>query len=197
MSVENPTTNPTAPENLELSLLERVGNGDKRAVPLLLDKYGALVWSIARKQVGADAAEDLVQEIFIQIWSQAGRFDPTRASEATFLTMIARRRSIDFSRKVGRRPSTENLVVEIPAEQSELESIDLVDEARVAYEALVQLNPEQQEVLRLGIFEGLTHNEISGVTKLPLGTVKSHSRRGLERVRAILKERQENREVPK
>ena len=178
----------------DLSLLERVGVGDQTAVPLLLDKYGPLVWSIARNLVSIDAAEDLVQEIFIQMWSHAERFDPTRASEVTFITMIARRRAIDHNRKVGRRPSLEEYQGEILSPESNFDAVDVADEARVASEALGQLIPEQQKVLRLAIVEGLTHTEIAALTQLPLGTVKSHARRGLERVRALLEERRESGE---
>ncbi len=173
----------------ELTLIERVARGDKAAVPLLLDKYGPLVWSVARKQVGADAAEDLVQEVFLQIWKGADRYDPRRASEATYITTIARRRAIDFRRRVGRRPEIEEIPEETPEETSALEGVELADEARVAAEALAELKPEQQKVLRLAIVEGLTHTQIAEVTRMPLGTVKSHTRRGLERVRTLLQER--------
>jgi RNA polymerase sigma-70 factor (ECF subfamily) len=171
------------------SLLERVAGGDRAAVPRLLDEYGPLVWSIARKLVGTAGAEDVVQEVFIQLWKNAHRFDPERASEATFITTIARRRAIDHQRRVGRRPELEELPDEAPAETDALAAVELIDEARVAAEALAQLKPEQQQVLRLALVEGLTHTQIAVVTKLPLGTVKSHARRGLERVRALLKER--------
>lgn len=174
------------------TLLERVGAGDKSAVPLLLDKYGALVWAVASRMVPVAAAEDLVQEIFIQIWSHAERFDPSRASESTYITTIARRRAIDHNRKVGRRPSLEALEEDTIHKESSLEEIDVADEARVALAALGQLKPDQQKVLRLSIVEGLTHTEIATVTQLPLGTVKSHARRGLERIRALLEEQREN-----
>jgi len=179
------------PIKTEPTLLERIGAGDKAAVALLLDKYGPLVWSIARRQAGIEAAEDLVQEIFIQIWSQAERYDPKRASEATFITTVARRRVIDHSRKLGRRPVQEELPEQMPTEVSPLEAVDIQDEARVAAEAIAELKPDQQQVLRLSIVEGMTHPEIAELTKLPLGTVKSHARRGLERVRTILNERRE------
>lgn len=179
------------PIKTEPTLLERIATGDQAAVALLLDKYGPLVWSIARRQVGVEASEDLVQEIFIQIWSQAERYDPKRASEATFITTIARRRVIDHSRKVGRRPIQEELPEQAPSEATPFEAFELQDEARVAAEAIAELKPEQQEVLRLSIVEGLTHSEIAEHTQLPLGTVKSHARRGLERVRSILKERED------
>lgn len=173
----------------ELTLLERIAGGDSGAVQLLLDRYGPLVWSIARKQIGADAAEDVVQEIFIQIWKSAGRYDPAIASEATYITTIARRRLIDHRRRVGRQPAREDLVDEVAAEDRGLDAVDLDDEARIAAEAIANLKPDQQRVLRLAIVEGLTHSEIAEATKLPLGTVKSHARRGLERVRSMLETR--------
>ena len=189
MSAKDPRSVIESSVDKELCLLERVGRGDKTAVPLLLDQFGPLVWSIVRKQISPDAADDVVQEIFIQIWKNARRYDRERASEATFITIIARRRVIDHRRKVGRRPETEELQEETPTEEAAFEAVDHVDEARVAIEALAQLKPEQQKILGLAIVEGLTHTQIAEVTRMPLGTVKSHARRGLERVRSLLKER--------
>jgi RNA polymerase sigma factor (sigma-70 family) len=185
------TSEPIQPEpHREVTLLERVGRGDKSAVPLLLDKYGPLVWSIARRQVGAEAAEDVVQEVFIQIWKNADRYDPERASEATYITTIARRRLIDQRRKLGRQPSHEELQEDAGIPDDRLERVDLGDDARVAALAMAQLKPEQQKVLKLSIVDGLSHTQIAELTHLPLGTVKSHARRGLERVRALLQEQQ-------
>lgn len=183
---------PDTADASQVTLLERVGRGDQTAVPLLLDKFGALVWSIARRQVGVEAAEDVVQEIWIQVWKNADRYDPSRSAEATYITTIARRRLIDHNRKVGRQPELEEVQEETPTVDHSLEQVDLGDEARVAAEALAKLNPEQQRVLRMSIVDGLTHSQIATATKLPLGTVKSHARRGLERVRSMLQERQES-----
>ncbi len=185
------TSEPSEPQPArEETLLERVGRGDKSAVPLLLDKYGPLVWSIARRQVGAEAAEDVVQEVFIQIWKNADRYDPERASEATYITTIARRRLIDQRRKLGRQPSVEELQEDAGTSDDSLERVDLGDDARIAALAMAQLKPEQQKVLKLSIVDGLSHTQIAELTHLPLGTVKSHARRGLERVRALLHEQQ-------
>lgn len=170
------------------SLLLRVARGDAAAVPLLLDRYGALVWSIARKQARTDEAEDLVQEVFIQIWKQAERYDPELGSEAAFITTIARRRLIDHRRKVGRRGEAMELPEEMPVEVPGVaDPLELSEEARVAKQALDKLRPEQREVLHMALVEGRTHTEIAELTSLPLGTVKSHARRGLERVRRLLR----------
>lgn len=156
---------------------------------LLLDRYGPLVWSIARRQVGAQAAEDVVQEAFVQVWKSAAKYDPAISSEATYITTIARRRIIDHRRRLGRGPEREELLDLAGAEDGGIELVDACDEARIAAEALSQLKPDQQRVLRLGIVEGLTHREIADQTGIPLGTVKSHARRGLERVRSLLQAR--------
>ena len=179
----------TSPDERQPTLLERVAAGDGGAVPLLLDKFGPLVWSIVRKQVVPDSAEDVVQEVFIQLWKSAARYDPGRASEATFITTIARRRVVDHRRKIGRRPEVEELAEESPIADEELARVDAGDDVRIACEALAELKPDQRRVLQLAIVEGLTHTQIAEVTRLPLGTVKSHARRGLERVRTLLAER--------
>jgi RNA polymerase sigma-70 factor (ECF subfamily) len=167
------------------SLLERVARGDADAVQALLDRYGALVWSMVRGRVDASLAEDVVQEVFVELWKHAARFDPSQGSESTFIATIARRRLIDHQRKVGRRPEAEELDVDLE-EEPELDTVELSDEARRAAEAIAQLDPNQRRVLELSLVEGLTQTQIAARTKMPLGTVKSHSRRGLERVRAML-----------
>ena len=171
----------------EITLLERVARGEAEAVPLLLDRYGPLIWSVVRRQVPPDVADDLVQEVCIQLWKSAARYDPKIASEATFITTIARRRLIDHRRRIGRRSDSEELTEEaLPPPDPETDHVELADEARLAQEAIATLKPDQKRVLELSLVEGLTHVQIAEVTRLPLGTVKSHARRGLERVRSLL-----------
>lgn len=177
----------------ETTLLERVARGDAHAVPLFLERYTPLVWTLARRQLGAQVAEDLVQEVFLALWQGAERFDPTLSSETNFVVTVARRRIIDLCRKAGRAPRTEEFE-EASDTHDPLEPVELSDEARRAEVALAELAPTQREVLRLALVEGLTHSEVSVRLALPLGTVKSHVRRGLERVRARLLGSQTTRE---
>lgn len=169
------------------SILERIAKKDKTAVEECIETYGRLVWALARKMCPTqEEAEDAVQEIFIDIWKNAERFDATQASEMTFIAMIARRRLIDRLRKTRRQPPMEvleNLTAE-PFQSPQ--SIQKCVEARQAMEALNQLKPEQRQVLHLSICQGLSHQEISALTGMPVGTVKSHARRGLMKVREIL-----------
>ena len=166
------------------TLLRRVAVGDAAAVRETLAEYGGLVWSIARRFEAGDA-EDAVQEIFLDLWKSAARFDPAIASEAAFIAMIARRRLIDRRRTRRRRPTTED-ITELPSFTDETRSgPDVCAEAKKAARALDQLRPEQRQVLVLSS-QGLSHQEISAQIGMPLGTVKAHARRGLLSIRQAL-----------
>lgn len=170
-------------------LLHRIAAGDSSAVEACLDRYGGLVWSLARRfSSNRQEAEDAVQEVFIELWKKAPRYDSTLSSEPAFIALIARRRLIDRSRRRGGVPSSGEVDESVPssAAQADFERIDVGDEAARAASALERLKPEQQRVLKLSIFDGLSHQEIAEKLSLPLGTVKTHVRRGLERIRAVL-----------
>ncbi len=170
------------------AILQRVASGDRTAVEECLNKYGGLVWSIARKMLrNSDDAEDAVQEIFVDIWKNAGRFDETKSSETTFIAMIARRRLIDKIRFSTRRISADSLddVLLEPFTRAD-KDMQISLEAQQAAEAMRNLRPEQQQVLRLSIIQGMSHQEIADATGMPLGTVKTHARRGLLQVRELM-----------
>jgi RNA polymerase sigma-70 factor (ECF subfamily) len=170
------------------AILKRIADGEKNAAEDCLKQYGGLVWSLARKMFSrTEDAEDAVQEIFIEIWKNAGRFDETQSSETTFIAMIARRRLIDRLRYMNRRLSPDSLedTLTEPANRYD-EKMQASVEARDAARAMKNLRPEQQTVLQLSIIQGLSHQEISDATGMPLGTVKTHARRGLLQVRELL-----------
>lgn len=175
-------------------LLHRVAAGDPTAVRECVQRYGGLVWSLARRMSGGGTdAEDAVQEIFVDLWKSAGRYDTHTASEPTFIAMIARRRLIDRRRRRVRRKDVDSLDGPPPSQVGEPQLAgDLPSQAEVSAEAglaaraLAQLRPEQRRVVVLASYYGLSHEEIAGVTGMPLGTVKAHARRGLLRVREAL-----------
>ena len=170
------------------AILKRVADGDALAVQECLKRYGGLVWSLARKMLrNSDDAEDAVQEIFVDVWKNAARFDETRSSETTFIAMIARRRLIDKIRYSTRRISADSLddVLLEPFTRAD-KTLEISIEAEQAAEAMRKLRPEQQQVLRLSIVQGMSHQEISQATGMPLGTVKTHARRGLLQVRELM-----------
>jgi len=142
------------------------------------------VWALARR-FDVDNAEDAVQEIFLDLWKSSGRFDPTVAAEVTFVAMIARRRLIDRRRLRSRRPEAAS-VDRLPVIVDPATGPDVNLDAARAARALDHLRPEQRQVLVMATCQGLSHGEIATQTGIPLGTVKTHVRRGLLAIRASL-----------
>ena len=169
------------------AILKRIALGEKSAVQDCLDAYGGLVWSLALRMLSkSEEAEDAVQEIFIDIWKNAGRFDETQASETTFVAMIARRRLIDRIRKVTRQPNIDSLEDIVVEPENKEQTVETCIEAKEAAQAMKDLRPEQRQILHLSIVQGYSHQEIAEALKMPLGTVKTHARRGLMQVREKL-----------
>jgi RNA polymerase sigma factor (sigma-70 family) len=171
-------------------ILPQVATGDSRAVQTCIDRYGGLIWSLASRQLGnTTEAEDAVQEIFIQLWEVADRFDPAVAAESTFVAMIARRRLIDRRRKLGRAPDTRSIdFADAPSCQVDpgLAHIETREQAAKIESALAQLSSDQKQALKLSIHSGWSHSEIAEHLGIPLGTVKTNIRRGLIKVRQLL-----------
>jgi RNA polymerase sigma-70 factor, ECF subfamily len=171
-------------------LLPRIAEGDRTAIRECIARYGGLVWSLARRAAPSDA-EDAVQEIFLDLWKSAARYDVRLGSEITFVATIARRRLVDRRRQRARRPETESLTDTSSAAASIASGNvppEMGAEAALAARALDQLRPEQRQVLILTACHGLSHEEVATTTGMPLGTVKAHARRGLIRVREALGE---------
>jgi RNA polymerase sigma factor (sigma-70 family) len=156
-------------------------------------RFGGLVWSLARRCGLPEAEmEDAVHEIFTELWQNGHKYDPKIASEAAFVAVIARRRLIDRRRKLGRRPAAQELNESFTLPDTvppAIGSIEIAEEADAAARALAALSSGQQKVLRLSVYEGLSHELISRATGIPLGTVKTHARRGLIRLREMLSDK--------
>lgn len=148
-----------------------------------VERYGDLLWTLARRMTRSDAeAEDAVQDILVYLWQRASLFDPGAGEEITFVSIVARRRLIDRLRRLGRLPQVEPLSSDASAGHATPDS----DESRLARTAFDSLPEEQQSILRLAIVHGRTHQMIAQDTGLPLGTVKTHIRRGLALIRERL-----------
>lgn len=168
-------------------ILLGAASGKPGAVASCIDRFGPLVWSLARKMlVNAHDAEDAVQEVFIELWKAAPKFDPSIASAQTFVAMIARRRIIDrgrAQRRHSRHSAPPDFAWERPAPDA---VIPADDDAAKAIAAVAQLRPEQQQAIRLAIGQGWSHQEIADRLGVPLGTVKTNLRRGLIRLRELV-----------
>jgi RNA polymerase sigma factor (sigma-70 family) len=167
-----------------LTILQRIAQGDKLAVSDCLETYGKLVWGITRKFTNTrEDAEDLAQEIFIDIWKNAAHFDATKSPEQAFVRLIAKRRLIDSLRKSYRLPpiSFDENALEGQASDAH-EKLQTSVETKSIVEALSKLSRHEIQVIKMSIYEGMSHGEIAGTIGLPLGTVKSRLRRSLKKV---------------
>lgn len=172
-------------------LLQRVADGDQDAMRALIKRYSGLVWSLVRRKIRSQSdAEDLVQEIFADVWKSAHRYDAGVGSEDTFVAMITRRRIIDQIRRIGRTPT--QVTLEAPNAQTacsqtqDNEQLDTTSNAGRVMGVLRTLRPERRQTIELSIVHGLSHSQIAESTGMPLGTVKAHLRRGLDEVRTLL-----------
>lgn len=179
------------------STLQRIAAGDREAVATCIDEYSGLVWSLSRRFLGSDSdAEDAVQEIFIELWEKASRFDPSVASELTFVSMLARRRLIDRRRKLSNKPHLETLDETTVAREAENHGVlEASAEVQNVIQVLETFKPEQQEVIGMASWLGMSHGAIADKTGIPLGTVKSHLTRGLTKLRSVLGVTSDDREV--
>jgi len=167
-----------------LPLLPRVAAGDDLAVKECLSRYGRLVHSLAFRSLGPGGdVDDACQDIFVALWKSAASFDPSRGSEVTFVALVARRRLIDRARATGTRALPE--VEEAPPTSGS--ALENYVDAKAALAALAECSEEQRTVIRLAAFQGLTHEEVAGELGIPVGTVKSHYARGIERIKRALK----------
>ncbi|MDE3105984.1 MAG: sigma-70 family RNA polymerase sigma factor [Acidobacteriota bacterium] len=166
----------------DASLLIAIQSGDEQAMAALYDRYSRIVYSVALRVLrDPTSAEDVLQEIFMQIWRKPDSFIATRGSLGGWLAVVARNRSIDALRR--KRPSeqVDDLALASPYNLAdEAERNSMMDKAR----AVIQMLPvEQRKTLEMAFFDGLTHTEIAEMTGDPLGTVKTRVRSALTTLR--------------
>jgi len=162
----------------EAALIERIRSGDETAMADMYDRYSGIVYGVALRVLGnTTAAEDVLQEVFLQLWRNPQVFDANRGKLPAWLAVIARNRAIDHLRK---RPPEDD-IEELPISTG----VNLENEAaqRLAIDkirgVLAQLPQDQRRALEMAFFEGMTHTEIAAKSGEPLGTIKTRIRTGL------------------
>jgi len=171
----------------DLMLMHRVASGDDQAVAELYDRFGSLVFKVARQFLSSQAdAEDAVQEIFVRLWQTADRYDPRRAKLVTWVMLIARRHLIDRIRRNAVRPGAARIEGDLAnTAPDNLPDFDSQDNERSAKlrKRIAELPDLQRVVIERAYLQGFTLREVSEQLNAPLGTVKSALSRGLERLR--------------
>jgi RNA polymerase sigma-70 factor (ECF subfamily) len=165
-------------------LAERLRDGDEKALRTAYDRHGAAVLYLAQRLLANRAdAEDVVQLTFVAAWTGRDSFDPRRGTMLGWLLGIARRKAVDRMRAAARADRViETVRAQLPPPDERAAPERIVDRLVVADE-LGRLPAEQRRTLELAFFDDLTHAQIAAVTGLPLGTVKSHIRRGMANLR--------------
>ncbi len=175
----------TQSAEMERELIAGVRAGREAAMAQLYDKYSGIVYSVALRVLGdTGAAEDVLQEIFMQLWRKPESFDASRGSLAAWLAVIARHRAIDALRK--RKPETDISEVVIADDLNLEEDAGRKLTIEKIRDALAGMPPEQRKAIELAFFEGLTHSEVAAKTGEPLGTVKTRIRTALQTLREVL-----------
>ncbi len=174
-------------------LVAAVGAGDAEALARLYDRFSGMLLGLTHRILGdASEAEEVLQEAFLQVWNQAGRYDPKRSSVSTWLVLITRSRAIDRlrSRKVKNRTLLAVQQEKRGSHTSPEGAADVFrqERARRLRREMALLPPEQREVLEMAFFRGMTQTEISNQTGIPLGTVKTRSLLAMRKLRAALSE---------
>ena len=174
-------------------LLQRAGRGDSRAFDALYDRLAPRLFGLLRQMLHDEKeAEDILQDGFVQLWDRASSFDPNRSKAMTWASMIFRNKAIDRMRALGRRvrlmdaAAIESATLD-SAQMGADEEVEGSERAAIVRAALSELPAEQRRLVELAFLKGLTHHVISDSLDIPLGTVKTNIRRGLLRLRDLLK----------
>jgi RNA polymerase sigma-70 factor (ECF subfamily) len=179
----------------EAALIRRVAEGDESAFASVYDRYSAILFGLLLRILHSRAeSEDVLQEVFLQVWQQARSFDAARGRPFTWLVTLARSRAIDRLRSLGSREraalrSAEEATHATLATQEEASDDAAIraERAAVVRGALAELPEEQRQVLLLAYLEGMSQSEIAAARGQPLGTVKTRTRAGLKKLSEMLR----------
>jgi RNA polymerase sigma-70 factor, ECF subfamily len=183
----------TSPLVDDTRLLVQIANRDPTALSQFYDRYSRIIYAMAFRSLrSAEESEEVVLDVFAQVWRIADRYDPAKGRADTWLFMLARSRMLDRLRKIQRRVPATGQILDIEEIQVASESVDPIEAATIAERreqviAVMNMLPnEQRFVLELAYYEGLSHGEIALKTGIALGTIKTRIRLGLIKLRSAL-----------
>jgi RNA polymerase sigma-70 factor (ECF subfamily) len=179
----------------DVLLLQAIASGEEIALSELYDRYRLILFGLLVRILRSQSeAEEVLQEVFIQVWQRAGDFDEARGKPFTWLVTLTRSRAIDRLRALGARErATHEAVRNIPEVWSDaVKDAIRAERGQIVRTALSRLPEEQRRALFLAYFEGLSQSEISARLATPLGTVKTRVRSGLIKLRELLERHSED-----
>ena len=183
---------PASDLEAEIDLLRRIGQGDRESFALFYDRMARTLFSIANRLLqNREAAEDVVQEVFLQIWEKAPLYDPSRGKPSTWAVTLTRNKAIDRLRSSQRRARLQEdlhqeTTTELSNEPSSFAAAAIGESARLLSQAMRELGDDQREVIELAFLHSLSQSEIAERLGEPLGTVKARIRRGLLKLRELI-----------
>lgn len=183
----------------DLTLLNKIAQRDQAALSALYDRYARVLYALAYKSLrSTEESEEIVLDVFSQVWRIADRYDQSKARVDSWLFMLTRSRVLDRLRKLQRTTATQPIFVDLVENQSQSTSVDPVEAAVVlerrdrVLSMLKTLPDEQRRVIELAYYQGLTHVQIAEQTGMSLGTVKTRIRLGLSKLKKIWDSSEQN-----
>jgi len=172
-------------------LLAKVETHDRKSFELLYDHTCRRMYSLALRITGShELTEEVVSDLYLQVWQQAVHYDPTRGAPLAWLTVLCRSRALDARRRhqatSGRESVTLDQIPEETVEDQPEDLLELTERQSAVHSALATLDPQQRQLLALAYFRGCSHSELSEHTGLPLGTVKTQIRKCMSLLKAEL-----------
>jgi RNA polymerase sigma-70 factor (ECF subfamily) len=191
MSSGTTTARPASVEQKWRALVERIRARDAGALEALYDETSRVLYSLAHRVLNdREDAEEIILDVYQQVWNAADRYDPARGSVLSWLAVMTRNRAIDRLRQSNARRNRElpvEATVEAPSEAVSSEMRSILEQQRVLVrKAMATLGREQREAIELAFYSGLSHSEVAQALGAPLGTVKTRIRVGMQKLRKAL-----------
>ena len=177
----------------EIALLKRIGAGDRASFEQIYERFSGVLFSTAYRVLNnQEAAEDVLQDAFVQIWEKAPLYDPQRGKPLTWAVTLTRNKAIDRLRSTQRRHRLQDDVekeaqtFEQFDDKSSVDVVDAMEKGAMVRDAITKLSQDQREAIELAFFSGLTQTEIAERLGEPLGTIKARIRRGMMKLREVI-----------
>ena len=177
----------------EIELLKRVGQGDSKSFEELYDRLSGVLFSTAYRVLNNQVAvEDVLQDVFVQIWEKAPLYNPALGKPLTWAITLTRNKAIDRLRSTQRRnllqenAQSESEIFEQFDDRSSFEAVASAETGNLVRKAVARLSKDQRQVIELAFFSSMTQTEIAERLKLPLGTIKARIRRGMLKLRDLI-----------